>query len=78
MIKKGTFTSIWDDCVEVETPCKINTKTGEVFDIEKKDVLGIENLTDEFVTFITHGKLRKYEVSPEPMKTMSQAFWYRW
>lgn len=78
MITHGTFTSIWDDCVEVETPCKINTKTGEVFDIEKKDVSGIENLTDEFVTFITHGKRRKYEVSPEPMKTMSQAFWYRW
>lgn len=77
MITQGTFTSIWDDCVEVKTTCKINTKTGEVFDIEKKDVSGIENLTDEFVTFITHGRLRKYEVYPESMKT-SQVLWYRW
>lgn len=33
-IEEATFVSIWDDDVRQEAPCKVNTKTREIFDIE--------------------------------------------
>ena len=33
MIKGALFVSVWDGGVEIETPCKVNTETKEVFDI---------------------------------------------
>lgn len=33
-IEEATFVSIWDDYVRKESPCKVNTKTREIFDIE--------------------------------------------
>jgi len=38
MIKDATFISVWDGGFEVETSCKVNMDTLEVFDIEKSDV----------------------------------------
>lgn len=38
MIKNATFVSVWDDGTEIESECKVNTDTLEVFDIEMVDV----------------------------------------
>ena len=38
MIKNATFVSVWDDNTVIETECKVNTETFEVFDIEMVDV----------------------------------------
>lgn len=32
-IKKGTFSSVWDGGTRIQTPCKVNLKTKEVYDI---------------------------------------------
>lgn len=37
MIINGKFTSVWADEGEIETSCKVNTDTHEVFDIEIVD-----------------------------------------
>ena len=51
MIQDATFVSIWDDCTEISSKCKVNIKTHEVFDIEMVDVsdYDIDCLTDEFI-----------------------------
>lgn len=51
MIKDATFVSVWDDGFEVETDCKVNTDTNEVFDIETADVdeLDLEILDREYI-----------------------------
>jgi hypothetical protein len=36
VIKEAMFTSVWEGC-EITTPCKVNTVTREIFDIEKVD-----------------------------------------
>ena len=33
-IEEATFVSIWDDDIRQEAPCKVNTRTREIFDIE--------------------------------------------
>lgn len=55
VIKKATFTSVWDG-YEITTPCKVNTVTREIFDIEKIDAPvdddgdELENLDREYIT----------------------------
>ena len=38
MIRGATFTRVWDGGYEVSTDCKVNTETGEVFDIKMAEV----------------------------------------
>lgn len=47
MIKSALFVSTWDGGVAIETPCKVDTETKEVFDIEIADISGLENLESE-------------------------------
>ena len=51
MIKKGTFTSVWDGDTEVTTPAELNTETGEVtaeaVEADDVDILDREYFTDE-------------------------------
>lgn len=51
MIKNATFVSVWDDDVEIESSCKVNTETKEVFDIEMVDVddFDIDTCTGEYI-----------------------------
>lgn len=51
MIKEATFTSVWDGGIEITSNCKVNLETKEVFNIEKVDVDGLENLEREYITF---------------------------
>lgn len=50
-MKKGTFTSVWDDGVEITTPAELDETTGEVIpvsvDVEGLDILNREYFTDE-------------------------------
>lgn len=49
-VRKGTFVSVWDGHIQIQTDCKVNTKTGEIFDIERVDPpLSLEHLDREFV-----------------------------
>ena len=56
MIKTATFTSVWDDCIEIESTCQVDTKTRTIFDIEQVDPDDLESgndidsLTREYVT----------------------------
>ena len=53
MIKDATFTSVWDDGIEVTTHCMVNTETKEVFDIEadySASNLYLDILNKEYVT----------------------------
>ena len=53
MIESAIYTSVWDDATEIESSCKVNTDTKEVFDIEIVDVSNydIDVLTREYITF---------------------------
>lgn len=52
MVKDAIFCSVWDGgSIAIESACKVNMDTKEVFDIEKKDVdnLDIDVLDEEYV-----------------------------
>ena len=52
-IISATFVSVWDDNIRKETPCKINTITREIFDIEygiDKEVEDVCELCAEYVS----------------------------
>jgi hypothetical protein len=48
-IIKGTFTSVWDDGVELNTPAELDEKTGEVF-TPSIEATGVTELNEEFFT----------------------------
>lgn len=78
MIKDATFVSVWDDGFEVETDCKVNTDTNEVFDIETADVdeLDLEILDREYI--VIDGN--EYDVYPIadciPDELADDEYWY--
>ena len=62
-IVKGKFISVWNNEVTVETSCKINLETKEVFDIELAEVdESFENLNHQYVIFDIDGISYKKEV----------------
>lgn len=67
MICNATFISIWDGGFCIETPCKVNTTTGEVFDIEITDA-DVDILEREAVR-LDNGN--EYEI------TDSTFYWYK-
>lgn len=52
-LEDATYVSVWDGGFKVETSCKVNRETGEVFDIEVSDVNAdvLDVLEGEFVRF---------------------------
>jgi hypothetical protein len=50
MTKKGTFTSVWDDGVEVRTSAELNLETGELINVETSDTDGLDILQKEYFT----------------------------
>ena len=68
MIICGTFTSVWADEGEIETKCKVNTETHEVFDIEHVDPadygMECEILEYEYVEFGDGKNLHRFPVEP--------------
>ena len=52
-MKDAIFTSVWDGGVEITTNCKVNTKTKEIFDVQKyngDDLEPLESLEEEYIT----------------------------
>ena len=71
-IEPAAFTSVWDGCA-VTTPCKINTETGEVFDIEISHVDISGTLEREYITL--HGT--EHEVhGNEDVENVPGEYWY--
>ena len=48
MIKNAQFVSVWDGGVEIETPCRVNLETREVFDIVVSNYDG-DHLEKEYI-----------------------------
>jgi hypothetical protein len=47
-MKNAIFVSIWDGNLVLESACKINEKTHEIYDIEKYNI-SVEILEEEYV-----------------------------
>ena len=50
MIRNAIFISVWDGDFCIETPCKVNTTTGEIFDIVTIDA-DVDILERELIRF---------------------------
>ena len=82
MILSGTFTSVWANEGEIETKCKVNTETQEVFDIECVDPadygMECEILEYEYVEFGNGKKLHRFPVYSKEAKEFNgdkEAYW---
>lgn len=53
MIVSATYSSVFDDSLRLSSPCKFDTASKRVFEIEPaagEDAAGADALTDEYVT----------------------------
>lgn len=77
-IIKGKFISVWDDGIAIETNCKINLDTKEVFDIQLSDVgEDLEILNEQFVQYFIDGTVHKEEVFQiDEIDELYTGFWY--
>lgn len=68
----ASYTSVWGSGQRVTTPCRVNTVTKEVYDIETVDIEGLENLEEEYVTIngIQHS------VSEKDSRELDDEYWY--
>lgn len=50
-VREAHFCSVWDGGIKVETECKVNIKTREVFDIEQSGIDAdlLEVLDEEYI-----------------------------
>lgn len=71
-VLNGTFTSVWDDGVEVTTHCKVNMDTHEVFDIDFVQIEGLEDFRYEYITVANES----YKVTRMEDADESDVFWY--
>lgn len=66
MLVDGVLTSVWADEGEIETKCKVNTETHEVFDIEQVDPadydMKCEILEYEYVEYGDGKELHRFPV----------------
>lgn len=72
----ATFISIWDGGTEFASPCKVNTETKEIFDIEKVDTVCNVNVLDgEYVKIgeDLYGACSKEDADTTP----GYWYWYR-
>lgn len=79
MIKDATFTSVWNgNEFEVETSCKVNMDTREVFDIEMSDADAdmLHTLDCEYVTIdgVEHDVVPQDEFDDYSVE--DEVFWY--
>lgn len=75
-VVSAEFTSVWDGGFEVTTPCKVNLKTKEVFDIEesKGTADSVNELDEEYITI--NGQ--DYSVvKQEDLDENPDSFWYQ-
>lgn len=77
-IIKGKFISVWDGGIEVETNCKINLETKEIFDIQLSDIgEELETLNEQFVRYTINKIVHKEEVCQiDEVEESYTGFWY--
>ena len=77
-IIKEKFISVWDDGIEVETNCKIDLQTKEVFDIQLSDIgEELETLNEQFVQYTINKIVHKEEVYQiDEVEESYTGFWY--
>ena len=79
MIINGNFTSVWADEGEIETKCKVNTETHEVFDIERVNPanygMKCEILEYEYVEFGDGKRLYRFPVCLKEDKETDEDYW---
>lgn len=80
MIKDATFVSVWADGFEVETDCKVNTDTNEVFDIEMVDVNGLDlEILDMEYIIIDGNNYNVYDVTDDFIQHDDcNEYWYKY
>ena len=61
MIHKATYTSVWDDAVNVTTTCEYDDETHEIGNVLVVEITGVDCLTDEYVTLEDGRELRRVE-----------------
>ena len=75
-VVNATFISVWDGGTEIASPCKVNTETKEIFDIEKVDTVCDVNVLDgEYIKIgeNLYGACRKEDADSTP----GYWYWYR-
>lgn len=74
-IVEAAFVSVWDGGYEVATPCRVNTRTREVFDIGVSEGTAemVNELEEEFIRFEDG---MEYPVE-ERESAARGAFWYK-
>lgn len=77
MIKDAMFISVWDDIFNVETNCKVDTDTHEVFDIKTVNVgkLGLKTLDTEYIIIDGHNH-NVYDVTDFIQHDDWGEYWY--
>lgn len=72
MIKSATFTSVWDDGIEITSQCMVNTESKEVFDIKIVDTETVEILKKEYITMDN----QSYPVVSKDERSTESDYWY--
>ena len=77
-IIKGKFISVWDDGIAIETNCKINLETKEVFNIQISEVgEELEILNEQFVQYTVNNIVHEEEVCQiDEAEESYVGFWY--
>lgn len=76
-ICEATFVSVWDGGIELETECKVDTKTRRVFDIEDSGINpnSVESLDEEYIIIDDDIKMPVYKKS-DLYEDDIFSFWY--
>lgn len=77
-IQDAIFTSVWDDCTEIHSDCKVDMDTREVFDIEKVDVCDYDICvcTGEYITMLDGNEFDVYGADDCSINDYNDVFWY--
>lgn len=81
-IVDAEFTSVWDDGVQISSPCKVNLDTKEVFDIESADVdpedmAFLEETGEEYITLLGENFNVVCKDGLDEGETLD-GYWYKW
>ena len=73
---KAEFVSVWDGYTKITTSCKVNMKTHEIYDIQKSDVEGLNNLDMEYVVIDNQEYEVVHEEDFDKNDKNPSTFWY--
>lgn len=74
VVAPATYVSVWDNGVSIESSCKVNLRTREVFDIGTVDAGEVEILEAEFIR-MPDGE--EFDVFCEDDAKPETAFWHK-